>query len=120
MMQDINLHDFLTTALAEFHHSDIGNACRAVLTAAEGAMLDAAMRSLVVQAVQLFSAQVRMEERHTVCEALRKIVHARGSDSEITNSLVELIECHQKPCKPLPCMSRKNEASPLSMSSLLS
>jgi len=60
-------------------------------------MLDAAMRSLVVQAVQLFSAQVRMEERHTVCEALRKIVHARGSDSEITNSLVELVECLQKP-----------------------
>ena len=93
----MNLHDFLTTELEEFHHSDIGNACRAVLTAAEGAMLDAAMRSLVVQAVQLFSAQVRMEERHTVCEALRKIVHARGSDSEITNSLVELVECLQKP-----------------------
>src|SRR2546426_12010133 len=97
MMQDINLHDFLTTALEEFHHSDIGNACRAVLTEAEGAMLDAAMRALVVQAVHLFSAQVRMEERHTVCEALRKIVHARGADSEITNSLVGLVECLQKP-----------------------
>ena len=97
MMQDINLHDFLTTALAEFHHSDIGNACRAVLTAAEGAMLDAAMRSLVVQAVHLCTAQVRMEERHHVCEALRKIVHASGADSEITNSLVELVECLQKP-----------------------
>ncbi len=97
MMQDINLHDFLTTALEEFHHSDIGNACRAVLTAAEGAMLDAAMRSLVVQAVQLFSAQVRMEERHNVCEALLKIVHASASDGEIKNSLVELIESLQKP-----------------------
>ena len=97
MMQDINLHDFLTTELEEFHHSDIGNACRAVLTEAEGAMLDAAVRSLVVQAVQLFSAQARMEERHNVCEALRKIVHASGSDSEITNSLVELVECLHKP-----------------------
>ena len=97
MMQDINLHDFLTTALAEFHHSDIGNACRAVLTAAEGAMLDAAMRSLVVQAVQLFTAQARMEERHNVCEALLKIVHESGSDSEVKNSLVELVECLQKP-----------------------
>ena len=53
MRQGMNLHDFLTTELAEFRHSDIGNACRAVLTAAEGAMLDAAMRSLVVQAVPL-------------------------------------------------------------------
>src|SRR2546426_9903087 len=97
MMQDINLHDFLTTALEEFHHSDIGNACRAVLTAAEGAMLDAAMRSLVVQAVHLFTAQVRMEERHNVCEALRKIVHASGSDSEITNSLVELVDSELTP-----------------------
>ena len=60
-------------------------------------MLDVAMRSLVVQAVQLFTAQARMEERHNVCEALLKIVHASGSDSEITNSLVELIECLQKP-----------------------
>ena len=96
-MQDINLHDFLTTELEEFHHSDIGNASRAGLTEAEGAMLDAAMRSLVVQAVQLFTAQARMEERHHVCEALRKIVHASASDSEITNSLVELIESLQKP-----------------------
>ena len=97
MVQGMNLHDFLTTALAEFHHSDIGHACRAGLTEAEGAMLDAAMRSLVVQAVQLFTAQARMEERHHVCEALRKIVHASASDSEITNSLVELIESLQKP-----------------------
>ena len=96
-MQDINLHDFLTTELEEFHHSDIGNACRAVLTAAEGAMLDAAMRSLVVHAVQRFAAQARMEERHNVCEALRKIVHASASDSAITNSLADVRECLQKP-----------------------
>ena len=97
MVQGMNLHDFLTTALEEFHHSDIGHACRAGLTEAEGAMLDAAMRSLVVQAVQLFTAQARMEERHNVCEALLKIVHESGSDSEVKNSLVELVECLQKP-----------------------
>jgi len=60
-------------------------------------MLDAAMRALVVQAVHLFSAQVRMEERHNVCEALRKIVHASGADSEIKNSLGRVIECPRKP-----------------------
>jgi len=60
-------------------------------------MLDVARRALVVQAVHLCTAQARMEERHNVCEALRKIVHARASDSEITNSLVELIESLQKP-----------------------
>ena len=60
-------------------------------------MLDAAMRSLVVQAVQLFSVQVRMEERHNVCEALLKIVHESVSDSKVKNSLVELVECLQKP-----------------------
>ena len=97
MVQGMNLHDFLTTELAEFHHSDIGTACSAVLTEAEGAMLDVAIRSLVVKAVQLFAAQVRMEERHNVCVALLKIVQARASDSEITNSLVELVECLQKP-----------------------
>ena len=97
MMQDINLHDFLTTALEEFHHSDIGNACRAVLTEAEGARLDVAMRSLVVKAVQLFTAQVRMEERHNICEALLKIVHESASDSDTRNSLVEFIECLHKP-----------------------
>jgi len=96
-MQGMNLHDFLTTALAEFHQSDIGHACRAGLTEAEGAMLDAAMRSLVVQAVQLFTAQARMEERQNVCETLLQIVHASASDSEIKNSLVELIESLQKP-----------------------
>ena len=96
-MQDINLHDFLTTELEEFHHSDIGNACRAGLTAAEGAMLDAAMRSLVVQAVQLFTAQARMEERQNVCETLLQIVHASALDSAITNSLAEVRECLQKP-----------------------
>ena len=46
-------------------------------------MLDAAMRSLVVQAVQLFTAQVRREERHNVYEALLKIVQGSASDSEI-------------------------------------
>jgi hypothetical protein len=97
MMQDINLHDFLTTALAKFHHSDIGTVCRAVLTEADGAMLDAAVRSLVVQAVQLFTAQARMEERHNVCEQLRKIVEESASDSEIKNSLSDTIECLQKP-----------------------
>ena len=35
MIQDINLHDFLTTELEEFHHSDIGTVCRAMLTEAE-------------------------------------------------------------------------------------
>ena len=93
----MNLHDFLATELAKFHHSDIGTVCRAVLTEAEGAMLDVALRSLVLQAVQLCTAQARMEERHNVCEELLKIVHASASDSEITNSLVELIECLQKP-----------------------
>jgi hypothetical protein len=97
MVQGMNLHDFLTTELEKFHHSDIGTVCRAALTEAEGAMLDVAMRSLVVKAVQLFTAQVRMEERHNVCEALLKIVHASASDSEIKNSLVELIESLQKP-----------------------
>ena len=97
MVQGMNLHDFLTTALEEFHHSDIGHACRAGLTEAEGAMLDAAMRSLVVQAVQLFTAQARMEERQNVCETLLKIVHASASDSEIKNSLADVIECLRKP-----------------------
>ena len=97
MMQDINLHDFLTTELDKFHHSDIGTVCRAVLTETDGAMLDAALRSLVVQAVQLFTAQARMEERHNVCEQLRKIVQESASDSDITHSLTEVIECLQKP-----------------------
>jgi hypothetical protein len=97
MMQDINLHDFLTTELDKFHHSDIGTVCRAVLTDTDGAMLDAALRSLVVQAVQLFTAQARMEERHNVCEQLRKIVQESASDSDITHSLTEVIECLQKP-----------------------
>jgi hypothetical protein len=97
MMQDINLHDFLTTELEKFHHSDIGAVCRAVLTETDGAMLDAAMRSLVVQAVQRFAAQARMEERHNVREQLLKIVQESASDSEIKNSLVALIESLQKP-----------------------
>jgi hypothetical protein len=97
MMQDINLHDFLTTALEEFHHSDIGNTCRAVLTAAESALLDAAMRSLVVQAVQQFTAQVRMEEKQNVYEALRKIVQESAADGESTTRLIAFIECLQKP-----------------------
>ncbi len=93
----MNLHDFFATELEEFHHSDIGNVCRAVLTEAEGAILDVAMRSLVLQAVQLCTAQARMEERHNVCEALLKIVDASASDSETIHRLVELIECLQKP-----------------------
>jgi len=97
MRQDINLHDFLTTELDKFHHSDIGTVCRAVLTEADGAMLDAAMRSLGVQAVQVFAAQVRMEERHNICEQLRKIVQESASDSAITHSLIEFIESLQKP-----------------------
>jgi hypothetical protein len=74
MLQGMNLHDFLTTAFEAFHHSDIGTACRAGLTEAAGVMLDAAIRSLVVQAVQLLTAQVRMEERHNMCEPLLKLV----------------------------------------------
>jgi hypothetical protein len=97
MMHDINLHDFLTTALEEFHHSDSGTTCRTVLTEDEGAMLDAAMRSLVIQAVQVFTAQVRREERHNVCEALLKIVQESTSDSAIKNRLGALIEYLQKP-----------------------
>jgi len=97
MMQDINLHDFLTTELEKFHHSDIGTVCRAVLTETDGAMLDAALRSLVVQAVQLFTAQARMEERHNVCEQLREIIQESASDSEIKNSLTDIIECLQMP-----------------------
>jgi hypothetical protein len=97
MIQDINLHDFLSTELDKFHHSDIGTVCRAVLAATDRAMLDAAVRSLVVQAVQLFTAQVRMEERHNVSEALRKIVQESASDRDIKNSLVALIECLHKP-----------------------
>jgi hypothetical protein len=97
MMQDNNLHDVLTTELEKFHHSEIGTVCRAVLTDTDGAMLDAALRSLVVQAVQLFTAQARMEERHNVCEQLRKIVQESASDSDITHSLTEVIECLQKP-----------------------
>ena len=60
-------------------------------------MLDAAMHSLVVHAVQRCAAQARMEERHNVCEALRKIVHASALDSAITNSLADVRECLQKP-----------------------
>jgi hypothetical protein len=97
MVQGMNLHDFFVTELEKFHHSDIGTACGAVLTEAEGAMLDAAVRSLVVQAVQLFAAQARMEERHNICEALLKIVQESASDGEIKHSLVELVECLQKP-----------------------
>ena len=97
MMQDNNLHDVLTTELEKFHHSEIGTVCRAVLTEADGAMLDAAMRSLVVQAVQVFAAQVRMEERHNICEQLRKIVQESASDSAITHNLLEYIESLHKP-----------------------
>jgi hypothetical protein len=97
MMQDINLHDFLTTELDKFHHSDIGTVCRAVLTETDGALLDAAMRSLVVQAVQVFTAQVRREERTNIGEALRQIVQESASDSAITHSLMEFIESLQKP-----------------------
>jgi hypothetical protein len=97
MIHDINLHDFLTTELDKFHHSDIGTVCRTMLTEADGAMLDAAIRSLVVQAVQLFTAQARMEERHNICEHLRKIVQESASDSAITHSLLEFIESLQKP-----------------------
>jgi hypothetical protein len=97
MIQDINLHDFLTTELDKFHHSDIGTVCRAVLTETDGATLDAAMRSLVVQAVQLFTAQVRREERHNIGEALRKIVQESASDSAITHNVLEFIESLQKP-----------------------
>ena len=97
MMQDINLHDFLTTELDKFHHSDIGTVCRAVLTETDGELLDAAMRSLVVQAVQLFTTQVRREERHNIGEALRQIVQESASDSAITHNLMEFIESLQKP-----------------------
>jgi hypothetical protein len=97
MMQDINLHDFLTTELDKFHHSDIGTVCRAVLTETDGALLDAAMRSLGVQAVQLFTAQVRREERHNLGEALRQIVQESASDSAITHNLLEFIEFLQTP-----------------------
>jgi len=97
MMPDINLHDFLTTTLEEFHQSEMGIACRAVLTEADGAMLDAALRSLVVRAVQVFTAQARMEERHHICEQLRKIVQESASDGAITHSLLEFIESLQKP-----------------------
>jgi hypothetical protein len=97
MMHDINLHDFLTTELDKFHHSDIGIVCRAVLTETDGALLDAALRSLVVQAVQLFTAQARMEERHHICETLLKIVQESASDGAITHNLTEFIESLQKP-----------------------
>jgi hypothetical protein len=97
MMQDNNLHDVLTTELEKFHHSEIGTVCRSVLTETDGAMLDAALRSLVVQAVQLFIAQVRREERYNIGEALRQIVQESASDGEIKNSLAEVIECLQKP-----------------------
>jgi len=97
MMQDINLHDFLTTELDKFHHSEIGTVCRAVLMDTDGALLDAAMRSLVVQAVQLFTTQVRREERHNIGEALRQIVQESASDSAITHNLLEFIASLQKP-----------------------
>ena len=93
MMHDINLHDFLTTALDTFHHSDIGTVCRAVLTEADGALLDAALRSLVVQAVQLFTTQMQREERHNIGEALRQLVQESASDSAITHNLLEFILC---------------------------
>jgi hypothetical protein len=97
MMQDNNLHDVLTTELEKFHHSEIGTVCRSVLTETDGAMLDAALRSLVVQAVQLFIAQVRREERYNIGEALRQIVQESASDSAITHNLLEYIESLQKP-----------------------
>ena len=97
MMQDINLHDFLTTELDKFHHSDAGTVCHAVLTDTDGALLDTAIRSLVVQAVQLFTTQVRREERTNIGEALRQIVQESASDSAITHSLMEFIESLQKP-----------------------
>jgi hypothetical protein len=96
-MQDINLHDFLSTELDKFHHSDIGTVCRAGLTETDGALLDAALRSLVVQAVQVFTAQARMEERHNVGEHLGKIVQESASDSAITHNLLEFIESLHKP-----------------------
>jgi len=97
MVHGMHLHDFFLTAGAQCHHSDMGTVCRAALTEAEGAMLDVARRALVGQAVQRCTAQARMEERHTVCEARLKSVHASASDSEITNSLVELIASLHKP-----------------------
>jgi hypothetical protein len=97
MMQDNNLHDVLTTELEKFHHSEIGTVCRAVLTDTDGALLDAALRSLVVQAVQLFIAQVRREERYNIGEALRQIVQESASDSAITHNLLEYIESLHKP-----------------------
>jgi hypothetical protein len=97
MMQDNNLHDVLTTELEKFHHSEIGTVCRAVLTETDGALLDAALRSLVVQAVQLFTAQARREERHHICETLLKIVQESASDGAITHNLTEVIESLQKP-----------------------
>ena len=97
MMQDNNLHDVLTTELEKFHHSEIGTVCRSVLTDTDGAMLDAALRSLVVQAVQLFIAQVRREERYNIGEALRQIVQESASDSAITHNLLEYIESLHKP-----------------------
>jgi hypothetical protein len=97
MMQDNNLHDVLTTELEKFHHSEIGTVCRSVLTETDGAMLDAALRSLVVQAVQLFIAQVRREERYNIGEALRQIVQESASDSAITHNLLEYIESLHKP-----------------------
>ena len=60
-------------------------------------MLDTALRSLVVQAVQVFTAQARMEEKHNIDEALRQIVQESASDSAITHDLVEFIESLQKP-----------------------
>ena len=101
MVQGMNLHDFLTTELDKFHHSDIGTVCRATLTEAEGAMLDVAMRSLVVKAVQLFTAS-RVSHAKTpatirLATSTTKIVHASASDGEIKNSLFELIESLQKP-----------------------
>jgi hypothetical protein len=81
----------------KFHHSEIGTVCRSVLTETDGAMLDAALRSLVVQAVQLFIAQVRREERHNIGEALRQIVQESASDSAITHNLLEYIESLHKP-----------------------
>ena len=97
MMQDNNLHDVLTTELEKFHHSENRTVCRSVLTETDGAMLDAAFWSLVVQAVQLFIAQVRREERYNIGEALRQIVQESASDSAITHHLLEYIESLHKP-----------------------
>jgi hypothetical protein len=68
----MNLHDFFTIEFEKFHHSDSGHVCRAVLTEAEGHMLDATIRSVVLKALHLFMEKLRAEERQKICHELLK------------------------------------------------